>query len=390
MLQHSNSSSRLGSLDTVRGVAILAVVLGHAFSHPLDLTGEAPGPAAHMLMSFFGRGTMGVDLFFVLSGYLIGSILIENRHSPNLLGVFWARRTLRILPLYAILLIVVSVVEAGGICLSGLTCGTHIVRWSYWTFSQNIAMAAAGEFGQHSLEVTWSLAVEEQFYLLLPVIILVLPLRLIPWLCVGALAVAALARVAAIAAGYPLGAYTLLPSRMDTLFAGVLVAWVVRSNWRGWLVVYRNTIERTAMILFVSAWGLGIEDFDGVEGVTVLGHTPLALSFAATIALVVTAPASSKSGGLRVAFTRFLQACGVRCFGLYLVHVPMMGAALILVLHLRPVLDLTTGLSAAALGLAGTWAAAWASWRWLEAPLISFGRRRFVYAQRAQGALRYT
>ena len=142
-------------LDAVRGIAILLVLFFHGMAPPL-----------HAQLSFFGRallglsrfGWTGVNLFFVLSGFLITGILLDGRQSPNYFRHFYTRRVLRILPaLYAMLLVLL----VGG--------------WISWAFARlsivflaNFAAVLGVGLAYGSL---WSLAVEEQFYLLWPLLV---------------------------------------------------------------------------------------------------------------------------------------------------------------------------------------------------------------------------
>src|SRR5262249_39067117 len=126
----------------------------------------------------------GVDLFFVLSGFLLGGILLEHRESQEYFKTFYVRRACRILPVYYLLVIAFAMV-------SPLFNGTrndgfiHLFNnpmplWSYFTFTQNFAMMSVSDFGAPALSATWSLAVEEQFYLFLPLMIRFVPRGALP------------------------------------------------------------------------------------------------------------------------------------------------------------------------------------------------------------------
>src|SRR5262249_44795416 len=130
----------------------------------------------------------GVDLFFVLSGFLIGGIVLDHRDSASLLPAFYARRFFRIIPLYALLLVSFFVCrELPGLSQTnrGLYFTSTVPEWSYLCFTQNIAMAVKRDIGPYWLGVTWSLAVEEQFYLLAPLALLRLTTRQIVIGCVA-------------------------------------------------------------------------------------------------------------------------------------------------------------------------------------------------------------
>ena len=122
----------------------------------------------------------GVDLFFVLSGFLITGILRDQRSSSRYWRTFYLRRACRVLPLYAILLGGFALAIAFGASnVPGLwwLFYTPMPLWSYATFTQNFFMAVAGGTGANWMGVSWSLAVEEQFYLVLPLVVYLLPKR---------------------------------------------------------------------------------------------------------------------------------------------------------------------------------------------------------------------
>jgi peptidoglycan/LPS O-acetylase OafA/YrhL len=183
----SDSGKRIPELDGLRGVAILLVVLFHGFFfapgpdyHPADLI--------HRLYFWFERfiaiGWTGVDLFFVLSGFLIGGILLDARESPRFYRTFYLRRFFRIIPpYYAWLMAYVLVTLTAGAFLAahslkGNTPSGRVFLWMQFLFLQNLGIldhypTVAGAW----LRPTWSLAVEEQFYLITPTIIKTLSRR---------------------------------------------------------------------------------------------------------------------------------------------------------------------------------------------------------------------
>ncbi len=144
------------ALDGLRGIAILLVVLLHNFG----------------FMNYFFFGWLGVDLFFVLSGFLITQILIDTVGRPHYLRNFYVRRVLRIFPLYygllIVFLIVLPLIRPGSPDVAYYT--TH--QWWLWTYLQNWLFVFHPQAGSPVLQHTWSLAVEEQFYLLWPMVIL--------------------------------------------------------------------------------------------------------------------------------------------------------------------------------------------------------------------------
>src|SRR5580658_7786517 len=174
---------RIPQLDGLRGVAIAMVL---AYHYADSVINDGPRFMKPLLRATC-LGWSGVDLFFVLSGFLIGGILLDARESSNYFRVFYRRRAFRILPLYFAFLALVFL-------------PVHFQSDIPWRacifFYQNFWMALHNRLGEYTLNPTWSLAVEEQFYLTLPVLIyFVRPRRLI-WIVCGGIIFAPLMRLA--------------------------------------------------------------------------------------------------------------------------------------------------------------------------------------------------
>jgi peptidoglycan/LPS O-acetylase OafA/YrhL len=164
----------------------------------------------------------GVDLFFVLSGFLITGILLRTREQPHGLRTFYIRRTLRIFPPYYLVL-------ASLFCLLLVIEGIDAVlmseRLSYWAYLQNFFVAMKSWDDFRFLAHLWSLAVEEQFYLFWPLVILLLPLRHLGWITACLVVMPLLLRAAMLMAGsYYIAVYVLIFARMDALAVGALMA----------------------------------------------------------------------------------------------------------------------------------------------------------------------
>jgi peptidoglycan/LPS O-acetylase OafA/YrhL len=242
-------ATRLTALDGLRAIAVTLVIADHSL---------ALGAKDHQAFEPFHPGSFGVRLFFVLSGYLITAILIHARTDAEAAGwplrrvllAFYVRRSLRIFPV-AYLCILVA-------WLIGDSSVTRHWAW-YLTYTQNILIAEVGWRGQ--LTHFWSLAVEEQFYLLWPVMALWLPRRFaVPVLVFGFLAVGA-ARAALAARGEWIDAYVLLWTRGDALAFGGLLALlpgmrVVYLLASGAVLVGFGAIVESATHALVSEWGL--------------------------------------------------------------------------------------------------------------------------------------
>ncbi|MBD0321145.1 MAG: acyltransferase, partial [Gemmatimonadetes bacterium] len=178
----------LPALDGLRGVAVALVVLLH-------FTLFVPaGPVESFFSRGVGTGWMGVDLFFVLSGFLITGILYDSRDSPAYFRNFYARRSLRIFPLYyAYLFAIFAVlprVQAGA-----AGPAEESARIWVWTYLSNVLFARGGwEVMPGHTTHLWSLAVEEQFYLLWFAAVVMAPRRWLLPTIVGCLVVAPIFR----------------------------------------------------------------------------------------------------------------------------------------------------------------------------------------------------
>lgn len=250
-------SGRIPELDGIRGIAIAMVLLFHYFFQPID------APAGSFLSSLQGATRLswsGVDLFFVLSGFLIGGILLDARDSSNYFRVFYVRRFFRIVPIYFVFLFL-----ALGLCALGnfgitsdfLRIFRHRLPWlPHFLFLQNFWMALTSSFGASGLTVTWSLAVEEQFYLSLPALIRFLTLRALSIALAAGIVLAPLSRILlhAFAPSHNLSWYTLMPCRADALLLGVFGAILLRNA--AWNQRLRQNRRIFLFLLFPLALGL--------------------------------------------------------------------------------------------------------------------------------------
>ena len=149
---------RTRALDVLRGIAILMVLIHHYSPDSV-----MPGRFVRFTETFWS----GVDLFFVLSGFLIATILLENVNATNYFKVFYIRRSARILPLYWLLLFVVGLLTYAQPTFFDAKVDNHLPLWSYMVFIQNFLYPKRGYWNDPWLDVTWSLALEEQFYIFL-------------------------------------------------------------------------------------------------------------------------------------------------------------------------------------------------------------------------------
>src|SRR5262249_33425960 len=215
-MQPAAADRHVRAFDGLRGIAILLVLLRHVGE---DLPGRRLGGLVDAALN---AGWLGVDVFFVLSGFLITGILLDARGdeaqpTPGYFRRFYARRALRIFPIYYLFLVITRP--------SGM--------WWYVSYASNVLIARHG-WPDGLLETghPWSLAVEEQFYLVWPAIIAWTPRRWLAGLCVAVIGAAIAMRVLLIHQGAALAAYVLTPARADTLAIGATLAIALRSGPR--------------------------------------------------------------------------------------------------------------------------------------------------------------
>jgi peptidoglycan/LPS O-acetylase OafA/YrhL len=203
------------ALDGLRGLAILIVVLYHC---------RTVGRPPRAIASLFEIGWTGVDLFFVLSGFLITGILLDSRSASNYFSSFYARRVLRIFPLYYLAL---SLVLLGG-SLRLLPSGDHAgtPAW-YFIYAQNWKFVDVPFLGHF-----WSLAVEEQFYFLWPLIVYLFPERRVLQIAIAGSVIAIPLRSVLLSSGInPNYIYWNTFTRMDALLMGAACACLLKEGW---------------------------------------------------------------------------------------------------------------------------------------------------------------
>lgn len=177
-------SGHIPVLDGIRGLAILLVLVAH-FNDEAIFKEYFPliGPVATKLAL---TGLMGVDLFFILSGFLITGILLKTKDSERYFLNFYARRVLRIFPLYYCVLLVIFWVLPACIKLDAAAQYLNSHQWWLWTYLSNFPGHPSWDSSEnYHLGHFWSLAVEEHFYLVWPFIVYSFPVRQLKKICLS-------------------------------------------------------------------------------------------------------------------------------------------------------------------------------------------------------------
>jgi peptidoglycan/LPS O-acetylase OafA/YrhL len=305
-------------LDGLRGLAILLVI-----PHNVDRFGPVhdwtrlAAIGAHL-------GWIGVQLFFVLSGFLITRNLLDSRGSPRYYSTFYARRALRILPLCVATLVFLLLVLPRLVTLPPRVLATYDQQVWLWTFLSN--WAGGSGRGVYWFPHFWSLAVEEQFYVVWPfVVALAIPRRLVP-VCAALVFGAILARCVMLGSGSStIAIYENTLCRMDALALGAIAAVAIGSP--AWVEgVRRHSAALLAVaVAALAATAAATQGFDIANWtLIILGFTILAAAFAA-IVLLATTP---RPGVLAAALKRLLAWAPLRSVGrysyaMYLFHQPI-------------------------------------------------------------------
>jgi peptidoglycan/LPS O-acetylase OafA/YrhL len=364
------SDKHVPELDGLRGIAILLVLTWHFTGMLVD---PDQGMIQYLAWRYLIFGQSGVDLFFVLSGFLIVGILIDNRESPNYFGTFYARRALRILPTYLILV--------AGFWLCVVIGVPHFDRqlplWSLLTFTQNWVMASINSYGGASVAGTWSLAIEEQFYLFAPALILLLPRRLLPQTLI-LIGVASILARSVYFYLYPenvFAPYVTTLFRLDGLCVGGLIAIAFR-NSSVWAAILRQRVvllvALAALVAIIPFYTWFLRSSLGFVAQYYFGHAYLALLYGASLTSILIWSGTPASAWLR---TKTLTGVGLISFSLYLFHPTVKG--LFFVLGHRGEVALRSSFDAALLGGAfiSTFALCAVLFRYVELPAQRFGKR---------------
>lgn len=204
---------QMPELDSIRGIAILAVVIYHGFYWQVNLTHFARWQSILLTLAWPGR--LGVNLFFVLSGFLITGLLLDSKSKPDYYKRFYVRRALRIFPAYLAILFVLAAVRYAPVSFLALS----LAYLSNLTPLFGVAIA---------YPVLWSLAVEEHFYFVWPAVVRKFSRHALLALSVGVIVISPVLRLlnSHVARGFEFNDYTW--NSLDGMACGAVVALLVR------------------------------------------------------------------------------------------------------------------------------------------------------------------
>jgi peptidoglycan/LPS O-acetylase OafA/YrhL len=316
-----SSRIHIPALDGLRGVAVLLVMMVH-FTPDVVMSWRS---SEFIKKAFLTGGWIGVELFFVLSGFLITSILLRSKDSPQYFRNFYMRRALRIFPLYyAALAVVFLILPAVGFLYGQSLVQLRTIEPFLWLYMTNAAWWLLGSdlFLTSQIKVAhfWSLAVEEHFYLMWPALIWVLRSSSIRKICIVLFVSAFAIRVAGYVAQAPTGFFYMTFCRWDSLAAGAFIAAsfhkstdfdLNRARPIAWFVTGAGTV--IILSYFFLAKGL----WAGSGFTVTFGLSAISATFGAILFLVVHRQEGSIPRLLSSVPLRFF---GTYSYGLYVIH----------------------------------------------------------------------
>lgn len=356
---------RFVSLDGLRGLAIISILILHYIVLPIVRSEES---LLSSTVSWIGMHLWsGVDFFFVLSGYLIASILLRERHHSAYLVQFFIRRAFRIFPLYWVLLLSYIILS---IFWKPLFTESTLLEHSYPFYAyaglfQNFFLAQTGSYGGDFLAATWSLAIEVQFYCLVPFLV-----RWFNWkqllITCGLLIVFSL--YARVLHEYP-ASYSYPFCRGDGLFMGVAIAILIHQPA---CIDFLERIKRHGSYIFAASivcYILTAILMPHAGGI--FNHFLFSIAYAGVLLVVLL----DKAVFPNFFRTPLLVWLGQKSYGVYLFHYGILIITFHLLLHKPPRLDYISDWGVVGLSLMITLVMVQLISKWIEMPMIAMGKR---------------
>ncbi len=331
MAQRS-THNHIPALDGIRGLAVLLVLYNHmTLIDPVGGVGRIFLASARLSWS-------GVDLFFVLSGFLITGILFDSKSDTHYFRNFYARRTVRIFPLYyAFLIFALLIVPAVPALLRTFEPAPHPGVW-YWLYLSNFSQPFHAGQPNDIVHVSWTLAIEEQFYLCWPLVVFLFDRKTLMRICIAGFFGSLIIRSGMVVANVResiVGGFTFC--RFDGLLTGAWIALMIRPSLSaqagGWqtrtIAALRQPARVTAIgsAVLLAAIVIGSYAFGWRAGIgqspaySIAGFSVLATLYGSLLVLAVSATPGSR---MHRAFTgKFLTTFGKFSYAIYLLHWPV-------------------------------------------------------------------
>ena len=289
-------------LDLLRGIAVLGVLFFHGFRAQY---GEFPFTGARRILVLATQpGALGVNLFFVLSGFLITGILLDSRTRPDYYRRFYTRRALRILPAYYLLLILLGVLHQASAAFLGLS----------FIYLSNVTGLFGVSMDYHPL---WSLAVEEHYYIVWPSVVRKLTPRSVALFSLALCTLIPVARAVSFHYGHFLGGEWYTWFAADGLAEGSLLAIVLRTSIsRKHAAVGAAFLLTMATSLLIAGAPFGMLSRQAMLGAS-LQLTVVNTFFAGLLLLFLVLGTSSRKWLVNNTILAFF---GYISYGLYLIH----------------------------------------------------------------------
>jgi len=374
--QIPRESRHLPELDGVRGIAILAVLVSHGVDFLRLVSKDTAWGliADRTFLPFWG----GVDLFFTLSGFLITGILLRSRDRSSYFKSFYARRALRIFPIYYAFLVLQLCIGAASHQFGRFLPPTLLERASYFLYIQNWPVFWASWTGMAGIfGVYWSLAVEEQFYMVWPTIVRFLKPQVLLGLCLLGFLLGWVERHAMIQQlGLKLGILQWPFSRLDGLFLGAALALYQHVSGERTPVSWAAGLFTAGALLYAYLILIHPDELGGAgRHLWTTGVSAFALMSAGLIAAAQHRPPWLH----RILTTRFLVAAGTYSYGMYVYHLVIYTLVASGVSHfINPVFgDYPNPFICCAMilfAILATMGVAWLSFRYFEAPILALKR----------------